>query len=234
MAAGPRGNWIMTFQPKISPQNLCCYIAKQISTLFPDRDILPSALSSFIQIALDRLENCLTHTPLKHFTNDGVTVFNHLNTDQYAIFLYFLCNSISRENGDPILSEKVYALNKALHGIDIYYEVNMPEIFTLVHCVGTVIGRGCFSDYLCVYQGCTIGGNLDLEYPTIKKGVVLYAGSNVIGNSTINENCFISASTQIINQDVPANTIVYGTSPDTVFKPTQRHVVKDVFKVQTP
>ncbi len=234
MAAGPRGNQIMTFQPTLMPDDLCCYVAKQIGALFPDRNIAPVSLSGFVQTALDRLEHCFTHTQLKYFTHDGVTAFNHLHTDQYAVFLYFLGNSIARANDDPALADKTYALNKALHGLDIYYEVAMPDIFHLEHCVGTVIGRGSFADYLCVFQGCTIGGNLDYEYPTIKRGVVLYAGSSVIGNSTVNENCFISASAQLINQNVPANSIVYGTSPDVVFKPTQRNVLRNAFEIETP
>ena len=39
------------------------------------------------------------------------------------------------------MKDKLFLLNKALHGCDIYYEVALPSVFLLVHPLGTVLGR---------------------------------------------------------------------------------------------
>jgi serine O-acetyltransferase len=38
------------------------------------------------------------------------------------------------------LADRIYYLNKALNGLDLFYEVEMPDVFYLDHPVGTVIG----------------------------------------------------------------------------------------------
>ena len=44
------------------------------------------------------------------------------------------------------LASKAYCLNKALHAIDVFYEVELPEIFFLEHPLGTVLGRAKYSN----------------------------------------------------------------------------------------
>ena len=45
-------------------------------------------------------------------------------------------------------------LNKITH-LDLFYTVRMPEVFLLVHPVGSVIGR-ILQKFLAVYQNCTV------------------------------------------------------------------------------
>lgn len=125
-------------------------------------------------------------------------------------------------------------MNKALHGFEAFYEVKLPDIFTVVHPVGTVLGRGTYSDYFCVYQGCTVGANLAGEYPSFGRGVVLYGGSRVIGRSRIGSNCLIAAGTTIIDRDIPDGHVGFGQHPQTASRPTRHDVVRTVFGVETP
>src|SRR5437588_860224 len=83
-----------------------------------------------------------------------------------------------RQVGDPRLAACVYGLNKALHGLDVFYEVELPTIFAFQHPVGTVLGRAHYSNYLLVYQRCTVGSTLSGESPTFEPGVVLFGGSS--------------------------------------------------------
>lgn len=48
--------------------------------------------------------------------------------------------------------------------------------------------------------------------------VKMLSNSKVIGNSRIGNNVIISAGTYIKDQDVPNDVIVFGNSPDLVFK----------------
>ena len=214
----------------LSKAELTSYVVRQINTLFPDKIVSDESFSLYIERALERVEYCFSHINIKYYFDGEQTRFNHLNTDQYAMFLYFLCNTIHRLEGGPALASKIYALNKSLHAIDAFYEVELPDIFAFQHPVGTVLGRGKYSDYFLVYQRCSIGANLKSEYPTLGEGVVMFGGSGIIGHCTVGDNCWLSAGTLIMSGvNVPANSVVFGTSPGNIIKPTRRSVIRDIF-----
>jgi serine O-acetyltransferase len=178
---------------------------------------------------MERLEYCFSKIRSKYFFDDNQIRFNHLNTDQYAIFLYFLSNTIWREERDDDLASRVYYLNKMLNGLDIFYQVALPDIFLLVHPVGTVLGRGAYKDYFVAYQRVTVGGNTDLDYPRMGNGVAMYAGSALIGKCTIGENSLISTNVTVMDQDVPANVVVYGDNAKISFKTAKKSVFDRYF-----
>jgi serine O-acetyltransferase len=76
------------------------------------------------------------------------------------------------------------------------------------------MGRAKFSNYLFVYQRCSVGGNLGLVYPTFGEGVVMFGGSAVLGRCHIGGNCWISAGTTILDQSVKPGQMVFGRSPE--------------------
>jgi serine O-acetyltransferase len=214
----------------LSPDALSAYLAAQVSVFFPDRSVAGSELATFVKAGLDRIER--NHSLQKRkYTRQGDSVcFDHLNTDQYAVFLYYVANSIHQMNGNRELAKKVYALNKALHAVDIYFEFLLPEVFVMQHPVGTVLGRADYGNYLFVYQQCLVGVGLDGKAPTLGEGVVLFGGSSVIGNSRIGSNAWISAGSLILDGNIPDNSSVFGRSPDLTVKPTNRSVVRDLFQ----
>ena len=205
------------------------YISKQLNNLFPDNEIAPNILQSFVNKAIKRTEYCFSKINIKYFFDGKNVLFNHLNTDQYAMFLYYLSNTIWTEEKNVVLAAKVYYLNKALNGLDAFYEVILPDIFMLTHPVGTVLGRGKYSDYFIAYQRVTIGGNLNLEYPLLGKGVVMYGCSAIIGNCNISDGCLISFGTVIIERDIPPNMVVFGHHPDIKYKTTSRSTIERYF-----
>ncbi len=217
-----------------SASGLASYVSRQMNALFPDGRVTARQCAPFVAKALERLEYGFARLRLKSFFDGRSAVFNHLHTDQYAMFLYWLSNTIHRRGGSPALAAKAYALNKALHGIDVFYEVELPEIFAFQHPVGTVLGRARFSNYLFVYQRCTVGGNLDGAYPTLGEGVVMYGGSAVLGASTVGDNCWLGAGAQVKDADVPSDSVVFGGPPRLVIRPTERRVIRDVFRMPEP
>jgi hypothetical protein len=54
------------------------------------------------------------------------------------------------------------------------------RVFLLVHPLGTVLGRGNYSDFFVAYQRCGVGSNNEV-YPTFGKHVTLRPGSAVLG-----------------------------------------------------
>ena len=126
------------------------------------------------------------------------------------MFLYFLANTMYKHDYELSICEKIFLLNKSLFSIDIFYEVELPEIFLFVHPLGTVLGRGNYSDYLVVYQKCNVGSNNDI-YPTLNKYVTLHPGASVLGDCTIGENSRIASQSLIIDSVLKSNTTYIGT-----------------------
>lgn len=213
----------------LGKEDLAGYVARQMSAVFPDHAVEREELGAHVDRALERLEHCFSRIRLKRFFDGSQSVFNHLNTDQYAMFLYFLSNTIFRMEGDPSLAEKAYALNKALHGLDVYYEVELPEIFGVQHPVGTVLGRARFSNYLFVYQRCSVGANLKNVYPTIGEGVVMFGGSAILGDCVVADNVWLSVGATVMDQSIPKNKVVFGGPRALVVKDTRRDAVKEMF-----
>lgn len=205
---------------------LADFLTRQMEALFPDRMATPVA--PFVDPALERLETCLSGWRGTLVARDGRTAFDHFNTDQYAAFLYLFANTVFRMGGDRRLAARAYALNKALHALDLFYEVELPPVFMLVHPVGTVIGRARFLGRVCIYQQCTIGADVDGRYPTFGDGTVLYPASRVTGPVVTGDNCWIAAGASLRGGSVPSDTIVFGTDPSHAMRPASRRVA-DVF-----
>ena len=122
-----------------------------------------------------------------------------------------------------------FALNKALHGIDAFYSLKLPDIFLLVHPIGTILGKAQYDNYLVVYQNVTVGGSIDLEYPVIGKSVALMAKSTVLGSCVINEEVWLSCNSLTQNTRIESNKMVFGSYPNQVIKTSKRSVFDSFF-----
>jgi len=206
---------------KITTNDLSQYVNKQAENFFPDKVSIKTVVNDSLEKVLERLEYCFSKIVNKYYNENGQVVFNYQHTDQYAAFLYFLSNTIWENSGDSTAAGKIYSLNKALHGIDVFYEVHLPDIFLFAHPVGTVLGRAKYSDYLIISQGVTVGGNKDLIYPEIGEGTYLYSQSAIIGKSKIGKNNHISIGSIVREENTPDNVIVYNHGGEVKFKPTE-------------
>jgi len=192
---------------------------QQVDNYFPDPN--PADLK-LLQIAvaqaLPRLEHCFAQVNNKYFFDGKQAVFDHLHGDQYAMWLYFLSNQLFKMGEGQDISKKLFLLNKALHGCDIYYEVELPEIFLLVHPLGTVLGRGDYQDYLVAYQKCGVGSNHDI-YPTMGKHFTLRPGSSILGQCETGDNVTLAADSLLLDTKLPENTLYIGGPKNNVTKP---------------
>ena len=104
-----------------------------------------------------------------------------------------------------------------LHSADLYYEVELPQVFRLDHPVGSVMGRAKYGNNFFFCQGCTVGNNKGV-YPVIGENVSMLSGSKILGKCDIGDNVTLSANSYVKDTDVPANTVVFGSSPKLIFK----------------
>jgi len=166
----------------------------------------------------ERAAFSFSHSRNKYYRKNGEVYFNPFHAAQYTIFLYFLSNTMFRDNKENrVVCDKIYYLNRMLNGCDLFYEVNLPDIFFLEHPLGSVIGRGQFDNYFSFSQGCTVGNNKGI-FPVFDEKVKMMSNSKVLGACSIGSNVIIAANTYIKDTNIPNNTIVFGISPDLILK----------------
>ena len=202
----------------LAPAELAALAAHQVNAMFPDGNaIAADDLQGAVTGALRRLEHCFVRINKKYFFDGSDALFNHLHGDQYAMWLYLLGNELARSGGPAAACSKLFLLNKALHGCDLFYEVELPSIFLLVHPLGTVLGRGRYSDYLIAYQRCGVGSNHGV-YPTLGQHVTMRPGSAVLGRCRVGENCTIATESLLLDRDLPPNSVYIGQPRDYLIK----------------
>lgn len=104
-----------------------------------------------------------------------------------------------------------------MNGFDMFYQVELPEYFTLDHPVGSVIGRGNYSSGFSFGQNCTVGNNKGI-YPTLGKDFHMCANSTILGNCHVGDNVTLGAGALVKDQDIPSNSLVFGQSPNLIIK----------------
>ena len=200
----------MMMKMSLTKDELLNYLAKQLDVFFPDGTPLDrDGLARHLPIVLERMEFCFSRIGNRYFFDGSSVLFNHLHADQYAMFLYLTSHALYRGGADVRTCDKIFHLNRLLHGIDAFYEVDLPDIFLFVHPLGTVLGRGRYADYFLVYQRCGIGSNRNI-YPTLDRFVTLRPGSSILGNCHIGENCTMAAGACILDRDLEANSVYMG------------------------
>lgn len=205
-------------QRRLADRELATLVSRQVESLFPDgAPLVTEAVLAVLPETMRRVEHCFSRINNKYFFDGRDVLFDHLNGDQYAMFLYLLANTAHRSGLGPAIAAKLYRLNKALHGLDAFYEVELPSVFMFVHPLATVLGRGAYSDYLLVYQRCGVGSNHD-EYPELGEHVTLRPGSSVLGRCRIGARCTIAAESLLLDRNLDSDSIYIGNPRDHVIR----------------
>ena len=212
-----------------SRNDLLEYLLSQLHTFFPvsSRDNR-SLISCYLDESLERLRVCINS--VRWWKSN---CFDPLHSSQYCIFLYYLSNTIWRDCGDKLrIPTKLFSLNKAFNAIDLFYEIAMPDKFFIGHSAGIVLAKATYSDYLVLYQGCTVGKNHGVA-PFLEERVLLYPGSKIIGGCHVRPGSIIGAGVNVINQDTLGESLVFqGNSGSLQFKPIPRNGLNDIFYLE--
>jgi serine O-acetyltransferase len=203
----------------LTSHELVVQLLKQLDSLFIiNKDATQGYLLEACDNALRYTETNFSSNNNKYYKDGGETIFNPYHSDQYAVFIYFMSRALLNIGNAPkSLLEQLYCLNKALHSIDLFYEVELPSKFTLSHPLGTVLGRAYYNDYFFVSQHCTVGGNRG-GYVRFGENVRMMADSKVIGKSSIGNHVIIAADAYVKDDVVPDYSLVFGSSPNLIIK----------------
>lgn len=215
---------------KMDFENLALFIHKQLQHLFlEENENHLISIQKYIPQSLNRMRVLVNSVRV---WDDNI--FDTRQSTQYCIFLYLLSNTIFKETEKTELPTLLFLLNKSLNAIDLFYEIELPEIFFISHSVGIVFAKAKYSNYFAIYQNSTVGRN-QYGRPTIEEGVILYPNSSIIGNSHIQKNTLISSGIHLINQHPPKNCLVLKNAAGggrLLFKPLKnlKHI-EEIFKI---
>ena len=221
------------FYSSLSLNELSNYVCRQLNSLFPDGNSVHSLdIIDFVEKSLERTRFGFSFIHLKYYQDKETTLFNHLNGDHYSVFLYYLSNTAYQENAQTKICNKIFLLNKLLHGIDAFYSISLPDIFMLVHPIGTILGNANYSNYLTIYQNVTIGATNMGIYPIFGEGNILYSKSSVIGECRIGRNVVFGANALVVNKDINNDIIITGSIPNIKENSNEINYYKRFFKIK--
>lgn len=202
------------------------YVAQQLHHTLPDDFDPRSDLDAHLDEALARLHVCIN--AVRPWRQDR---FDPLHSTQYCSFLYFLANTIWRRTATTETPTRLFLLNKALNGIDLFYEIEMPPVFFIGHSVGIVFAKATYGNYLVIYQNSTVGKNHGVA-PVLGEGVIMYPGTAIIGRCQVGDGTVLAQGASLVNTDSPGQCTVYrGDAGRAVFKPTRHDALRDIFRL---
>lgn len=199
-----------------SRASLIDYVVAQIGHVVPDGRAgdCRSTIERHVDAALARTMACVD---LVRMWKPGR--FDVLHSSQHCMFVYLLANTIWRESRDTGTCTRLFLLNKAFHGIDLFYEIELVEPFFIGHSVGIVLAKARYGSHLVLYQNSTIGRS-GADVPVIGSHVVVYPNCAIIGRCTVGDGTILSQGASLINRDSPGDCVVYrGADGRPAFKP---------------
>lgn len=209
------------------------FIFRQINSFYGLEDTDLYYISKYIEQSLDRTFYCFSKNKNKTFKDNDVNLYH---TGQMMIFLYYLSNTIFKEERKlegTLVDEvrnvcgKVYCLNKLISQCDVYYEFDMPDYFIVYHPLGSVLGKTSIDNGFMLMQGSTVGEN-NGKYPVLGKNVLMFSDSKILGDCNIGNNVLISANSYIKDMDIPDFSIVYGQYPNVNVVKNEKKVIDKV------
>lgn len=199
----------------LSEEDLIKLLFKRMSNFFFLSKDEKKSIKEVHPLVLEKINICFQGIENKYFRKNNLLYFTPIHSGQYLIYLYWLSHMFANRGGE--LKDKFYYLNKILHSVDIYAEVELPPVFFFEHPLGLVLGRAEYGNNFFAMQGCTVGGNKG-KYPIIGENVKMYSNSKIVGNSKIGNNVWLSANVYVKDTDIPDNSIVFGSSPNLIIK----------------
>lgn len=111
------------------------------------------------------------------------------------------------------LARLVSEISRWITLIEIHPGARIGKRFVIDHGAGVVIGETAqIGDDCFIYHGVTLGGvslGQGRRHPLLENGVMVGAGSKVLGPLTLGEGAVVGAGSVVV-KDVPAGTTVAG------------------------
>lgn len=130
----------------------------------------------------------------------------------HAIFWYRVAHRLHTWHC-KLLARMISQWTRLLTGIEIHPGAEIGKGFFIDHGMGVVIGETCqIGDDCSIFQGVTLGGtgkDHGKRHPTLGNGVMVGAGSMVLGPITLGDHVKVGAASVVL-KDVPPGCTVVG------------------------
>lgn len=137
------------------------------------------------------------------------------------------------ERGHRTLALWLAKCSRIKYGADIHPAAKIGRRFTVDHGIGVVVGgTTIIGDDCLMYQNATLGmtgKHGGKRHPTLGNGVLVGAGSILLGAITVGDGAYIGAGSVVVD-NVPANTTVVG-NPARVVRTHVCPLVSDMVRV---
>jgi len=136
----------------------------------------------------------------------------------HALLIHRLAHAVWRR-GWRLLGRVLSNFGRFLTGIEIHPGATIGSRLFIDHGLGVVIGETAeVGDDVTMYHDVTLGGVLPSvnsasqigvkRHPTIRDGVIIGSGAQVLGAVTVGEGARIGANA-VVTKDVPAKIFLY-------------------------
>lgn len=208
---------------RLATAAFAAFVCRQLGNFHPDGHNSQASVYLALPAALERTRRCVAGVRAWHSRD-----FDPLVSGQYASFLYCLSNEIGVRHGDTATATRLFLLNKGLHALELFYEVELPEVFFLSHTPGLVFAKASYGNRLVFHQGCTVGRKITGERPVLEDRVVMFPNSMIIGDCRVRANSVLAPGVCLVDTDTPGDCYVLpGPAGQPVFKPARRDVWLD-------
>lgn len=199
------------------------YVNAQLNYIYPDGYDSKTSIDKSIDEALAKM-----HFSMKHVALRGYTKFTHLHSDLYAQFIYYLSNTIWVNLNDSVTASKLFYLNKTLHGLNCTYDTKLPDIFILIHCVGTILGKAKYSNYFVACHNVTVGSDKGIE-PEIGQGIYMGPGSSIVGNCKVGNYTHMAINSVLLDQNSSGECVIVGSGNGLLEKRLKRNLITEIY-----
>src|SRR5690349_18152062 len=173
----------------------------------------------------DDISWILQNDPAAKSALEVVLCYSGLHALWFYRFDHWLWN-----HGLRLLARWLSQVARLATGIEIHPGAQIGKRLFIDHGMGVVVGETTIiGDEVTIYQGVTLGGTgkeQGKRHPTIGNGVVIGAGSRVLGNIEIGNNSRIGAGSVVLRSLAVDSTVV-GVPGHVIFRTGKRVVVTD-------
>lgn len=139
----------------------------------------------------------------------------------HAIQIHRVAHELYK-SGRQDLALLIQSRNSACFGVDIHPAALIGKGVMFDHATGIVIGEtAVVEDNVSILQSVTLGGTgneIGDRHPKVRSGVMIGAGTKVLGNIEIGEGAKVGAGSVVL-RDVEPHTTVVGVPAVTIGKP---------------
>lgn len=141
----------------------------------------------------------------------------------HALQSYRVANVFWHDN-QKMLAQYIQSSASAALGVDIHPAARIGHGIMMDHATGVVIGEtAVVEDNVSILHAVTLGGTgkeTGDRHPKVRRGVLIGAGSKIIGNIEIGEGSKVGAGSVVL-EDVPPHVTVAGVPAVVVGRPVE-------------